>query len=248
MVAISIDKYIAIMYPMRPRMLKTQAKIIILVIWSAALLTCLPMALLTKLVGGEQYTPPSATFTSSSSSSTNITSSSLPSSNSDTFSAVTLPSLLSTEANHLSQSSLTSSSSSVDVAQKLTKSTSTNNTTTSTTTTTIPALTTLYENSSATKAEVKMTTRSPLLLEAEQQEQKKLFCEEIWSFWPAGKYYYSMALMILQFVLPLFVLVITYTRIVIIVWGKRMPGEEDNARDARMARSKRKVNILLFSS
>lgn len=51
-----------------------------------------------------------------------------------------------------------------------------------------------------------------------------------------------MALMILQFVLPLFVLVITYTRIVIVVWVKRMPGEEDNARDAKMARSKRKVN------
>lgn len=53
-----------------------------------------------------------------------------------------------------------------------------------------------------------------------------------------------MGLMILQFVLPLFVLVITYTRIVIAVWGKKMPGEEDNARDARMARSKRKVNSL----
>lgn len=51
-----------------------------------------------------------------------------------------------------------------------------------------------------------------------------------------------MGLMALQFVLPLFVLVITYTRIVIAVWGKKMPGEEDNARDARMARSKRKVN------
>lgn len=51
-----------------------------------------------------------------------------------------------------------------------------------------------------------------------------------------------MALMLLQFVVPLFVLVITYTRIVIVVWGKRMPGEEDDARDARMARSKRKVN------
>lgn len=49
--------------------------------------------------------------------------------------------------------------------------------------------------------------------------------------------------MILQYVLPLFVLVITYSRIVIVVWGKRIPGEEDNARDARMARSKRKVNI-----
>lgn len=56
-----------------------------------------------------------------------------------------------------------------------------------------------------------------------------------------------MALMILQFVVPLFVLVITYTRIVIVVWGKRMPGEEDDARDARMARSKRKVNSFMVN-
>lgn len=54
-----------------------------------------------------------------------------------------------------------------------------------------------------------------------------------------------MALMVLQFVVPLFVLIVTYTRIVVVVWGKRMPGEEDNARDARMARSKRKVNIYI---
>ena len=80
---------------------------------------------------------------------------------------------------------------------------------------------------------------------SDSSEQRKHFCEEVWDFWPVGKYYYSMALMILQFVLPLFVLVITYTRIVIVVWVKRMPGEEDDARDARMARSKRKVNSLI---
>lgn len=62
-------------------------------------------------------------------------------------------------------------------------------------------------------------------------------------------YYYSLALMTLQFVIPLAVLVFTYTRIAIAVWGKRPPGEAENLRDQRMARSKRKVSggICLFT-
>lgn len=48
--------------------------------------------------------------------------------------------------------------------------------------------------------------------------------------------------MILQFIVPLFVLVSTYTRIAIAVWGKRPPGEAENSRDQRMQKSKRKVS------
>jgi neuropeptide Y receptor len=50
-----------------------------------------------------------------------------------------------------------------------------------------------------------------------------------------------MMLMVLQYVVPLLVLVFTYTRIAIVVWGKQIPGEAENSRDQRMARSKRKV-------
>jgi RYamide receptor len=62
--------------------------------------------------------------------------------------------------------------------------------------------------------------------------------------WPEERqnYYYSIALMALQFIFPLLVLVFTYTRIAVAVWGKRPPGEAENSRDQRMARSKRKVS------
>ncbi|EDV92796.1 GH18630 [Drosophila grimshawi] len=68
---------------------------------------------------------------------------------------------------------------------------------------------------------------------------EKYICREVW---PSGEqdYYYTLALFTLQFILPLLVLIFTYTRIAIAVWGKRPPGEAENSRDQRMARSKRK--------
>lgn len=69
----------------------------------------------------------------------------------------------------------------------------------------------------------------------------RFICYEEWLD-ETQNYYYSMALMALQFVIPLSVLVFTYTRIAIAVWGKRPPGEAENLRDQRMARSKRKVS------
>lgn len=200
MVAISIDKYLAIMYPMRLRMPKIQAKIIILVIWSAALMTSLPTALLSHLSPASQDSTMTATTTV----------------NAPTQSASSLSS---------SPSSLQTSSSSSSMSEN--QSTFSNDANNYEPTTLKPLTTPTMES----------TTQQD-----HQQEQRKYFCQEGWTFWPTGKYYYSMALMILQFVLPLFVLVITYSRIVMIVWSKRMPGEEDNARDARMARSKRKVS------
>ncbi|GIX70072.1 RYamide receptor [Caerostris extrusa] len=44
----------------------------------------------------------------------------------------------------------------------------------------------------------------------------------------------------LQYFFPLAVLIYTYTRIAIVVWGKRTPGEAQDARDQRMAASKEK--------
>lgn len=210
MVAISIDKYIAIMYPMRLRMPKTQAKIIILVIWSAALLTSLPTALLSSL------TPASPDINQPTSVS-NTPNPQMP-----------LTSLDQNNDNSRAQQnySLIQSSSLLN-STKYTPSLSSS------------------DSSSRAHSTTASTNEEQNIKHQNQahQEQTKHFCQESWSFWPSGQYYYSMALMVLQFVIPLFVLVITYTLIVIVVWGKRMPGEEDNARDARMARSKRKVNI-----
>lgn len=42
--------------------------------------------------------------------------------------------------------------------------------------------------------------------------------------------------------LPLAVLLYTYTSIAVVVWGKSTPGEAETSRDMRMARSKRKVS------
>lgn len=66
-------------------------------------------------------------------------------------------------------------------------------------------------------------------------------CQEKWTI-PDRNFYYTLALLALQFVIPLAVLIFTYTRIAIAVWGKRPPGEAENSRDQRMARSKRKVS------
>lgn len=66
-------------------------------------------------------------------------------------------------------------------------------------------------------------------------------CQEKWNDQDRN-FYYTLALLALQFVIPLAVLIFTYTRIAIAVWGKRPPGEAENSRDQRMARSKRKVS------
>ncbi|XP_055852519.1 RYamide receptor [Episyrphus balteatus] len=67
--------------------------------------------------------------------------------------------------------------------------------------------------------------------------------------WPSSEqnFYYTIALLTLQFVIPLSVLIFTYTRIAIAVWGKRPPGEAENSRDQRMARSKRKMIKMMVT-
>ncbi|KAL1379345.1 hypothetical protein pipiens_014965 [Culex pipiens pipiens] len=65
-------------------------------------------------------------------------------------------------------------------------------------------------------------------------------CQESWPS-QVQEGYYSTTLLMTQFVIPLLVLIYTYTRIAIVVWGKRPPGEAENSRDQRMAKSKRKA-------
>lgn len=50
--------------------------------------------------------------------------------------------------------------------------------------------------------------------------------------------------MVLQYFVPLWVLLITYTHIGFVVWLKKTPGEAESSRDQRMMTSKRKVSDL----
>lgn len=135
LVAISFDRYIAILYPLRPRMTKLQAKLIIALVWLVALLTPLPTAIMSKLEQPQDW------------------------------------------------------------------------------------------------IDMNLTDRYT--------------CTEAWES-NSQRYHYSMALMVLQYFFPLAVLIYTYTRIAVVVWGKRAPGEAHNARDERMAASKRKVPTSCF--
>ncbi|KAM7363038.1 RYamide receptor isoform 2-T6 [Cochliomyia hominivorax] len=71
-------------------------------------------------------------------------------------------------------------------------------------------------------------------------------CQEEWVS-KEQNYYYTWALLTLQFLVPLSVLIFTYTRIALAVWGKRPPGEAENLRDQRMARSKRKMIKMMVT-
>ncbi|XP_029038588.1 RYamide receptor-like isoform X2 [Osmia bicornis bicornis] len=134
LVAISIDRYIAIMWPLRPRLSKRQAQLLILGVWILAMVISFPIAVVSKL----------------------------------------------------SQPSLR------------------------------------YERCN------------------------QYVCLEVWPSME-NRYYYSIALLVLQYVIPIMVLVFTYTSIAVMVWGKRPPGEAENVRDQRMARSKRKMVKMMVT-
>ncbi|XP_047345073.1 RYamide receptor [Vespa velutina] len=135
LVAISIDRYIAIMWPLKPRMSKKQATLLILSVWLLALIVSFPIALVSELLQ-----PP------------------------------------------------------LDQYVKC----------------------------------------------------NKFICRENWPS-TNHRYYYTIALLVLQYLIPLMVLLFTYTSIAIIVWGKRPPGEAENTRDQRMARSKRKMVKMMIT-
>jgi neuropeptide Y receptor len=66
-------------------------------------------------------------------------------------------------------------------------------------------------------------------------------CREVWPEGP-HRQIYTVAVMVLQYFLPLFVLMFTYSSIAVVIWVKKTPGEAENNRDQRMAASKRKVS------
>lgn len=189
LVAISIDRYIAIIYPLRPKMTKRHSHYLIAFIWFVALLTPLPTALLSRLV--EQSTL-------------------------DTLKNQTEELLLNTSNNEtlpLPQPPLNS--------------------------TTPDQLNTTYRHLNLTDWSNSSDPNVPTAILV----SVIYFCIEDWSE-NAYKSYYSVLLMILQYVLPFSVLVLTYSRIAYVVWGKQTPGEAHGGRDARIAASKRKVSWL----
>ncbi|XP_039277855.1 RYamide receptor-like [Nilaparvata lugens] len=74
----------------------------------------------------------------------------------------------------------------------------------------------------------------------------RFVCEEEWES-QSMRQLYSAALMTLQYAVPLCVLVFTYTSIAVEVWGKRPPGEAQDTRDIRIARSKRKMVKMMLT-
>ncbi|XP_064099025.1 RYamide receptor-like [Macrobrachium nipponense] len=135
LVAISLDRYLAIIYPLRPRMTRFQAKVIISGVWAFSLLTTLPIVIYSKLM------MPGVNF---------------------------------------------------------------------------------------------------------YRYFGREVCTEDWSSNPSSGAAYSVALMVLQYFLPLAVLVFTYSRIAAVVWGKTHLGETP-ARANRVARSKKKTIKMMVT-
>uniref|UniRef100_A0A2S2NKP8 Neuropeptide Y receptor n=1 Tax=Schizaphis graminum TaxID=13262 RepID=A0A2S2NKP8_SCHGA len=71
-------------------------------------------------------------------------------------------------------------------------------------------------------------------------------CNENWSS-ENVRHYYNVALLVLQYCIPFAVLLFTYVNIGVVVWGKRTPGEAQNSRDVRMAKSKRKMIKMMVT-
>ncbi|XP_075972005.1 RYamide receptor-like [Anticarsia gemmatalis] len=71
-------------------------------------------------------------------------------------------------------------------------------------------------------------------------------CGERWSS-PEQSGQYTIALLVLQFALPLSALVCTYARIAYVVWGGRPPGEAQHERDKQILNSKRKMVKMMVT-
>ncbi|XP_073989813.1 RYamide receptor isoform X2 [Rhodnius prolixus] len=74
----------------------------------------------------------------------------------------------------------------------------------------------------------------------------RCLCVELWRS-ESAKHIYSYTLLSVQYMLPLAVLLYTYTSIAVVVWGKSTPGEAETSRDMRMARSKRKMIKMMVT-
>ncbi|XP_055525569.1 RYamide receptor-like [Wyeomyia smithii] len=88
---------------------------------------------------------------------------------------------------------------------------------------------------------------STLIQPTEWYDQCDLsICTEVWPNDDSDRNY-SITLITLQFLLPLIVLVFTYSRIACKVWAKNPPGESVKQRDQRILRSKRKMIKMMIT-
>ncbi|XP_053699148.1 RYamide receptor-like [Sabethes cyaneus] len=88
---------------------------------------------------------------------------------------------------------------------------------------------------------------STLIQPTEWYDQCDLsICTEVWPD-DRSDWNYSITLITLQFLLPLVVLVFTYSRIAFKVWAKIPPGESVKQRDQRILRSKRKMIKMMIT-
>ena len=83
---------------------------------------------------------------------------------------------------------------------------------------------------------------SRITIQEDHEGVSREYCDEQWPEYHQ-RAAFSTSVMVLQYFLPLFILMFTYTRIGVIIWVKKMPGEAESNRDQRMAASKRKVGV-----
>nr|XP_022919966.1 RYamide receptor-like isoform X1 [Onthophagus taurus] len=78
------------------------------------------------------------------------------------------------------------------------------------------------------------------------QQCDRYICTEKWPF-EDGQYWYSQSLTLFQYVIPVSVFIFAYTSIAAVIWCHRVPGEAENCRDQRIARSKRKTVRMMVA-
>ncbi|WAQ95588.1 RYAR-like protein, partial [Mya arenaria] len=71
------------------------------------------------------------------------------------------------------------------------------------------------------------------------------FCEELWEN-VTGQSIYNVLLLLLQYFIPLAILVFAYGRIIRVLWIVKTPGEAVNDRDKRIATSKKKIIKMMI--
>jgi len=79
------------------------------------------------------------------------------------------------------------------------------------------------------------------------QDGERYICQERWSD-PDQESLYTTVLLLLQFCIPLAIISFNYGCIFVEIWGKKIPGEAHQDRDARLARSKHKVSRHLIDT
>ncbi|KAH9417782.1 Neuropeptide Y receptor [Dermatophagoides pteronyssinus] len=271
LVAISIDRYIAIIYPLRPRMTKRHSQYLVLFVWIVALLTPLPTALLSRLM-----------LQSSSTSNidhnnnnimvvdidqTNVSHSLSSSSSPISFVSTVNSTFKSNNDQSLQQSNNNNNEQYSNDLDGINESNEQSSSLLSFDLSNILS-TKILKHSEIVKLKNSSLSNENILWMTKESESfvnnfndndndndndhnnnnnNAFICQEDWNNNQEYRTSYSVLLMILQYILPFTVLVFTYTRIGLMIWGRQTPGERDGGRDARIAASKRKMVKMMIT-